>query len=148
MGPGEHIGQNDELITEIILPARPKQAGSSFIKLGRRKALILAIAAVAAYVELDESANIKEARIALGSLAPTPCRGYQAERVLKGAAVSFEVFEAAGQAVLADISPIDDLRAGSHYRKSVTPILVRRALISAAMREGAIVLNESRSTYR
>jgi CO/xanthine dehydrogenase FAD-binding subunit len=144
VGPGEHIGQRDELITEIILAPRPVQAGSSFLKLGRRKALVLAIAAVAAYVELDEKANIKEARIALGSLAPTPRRSPQAEGILRGARVSFEAFEAAGQAALEDISPIDDLRASAEYRKSVTPVLVRRALISAATRAGAILLSEEK----
>jgi CO/xanthine dehydrogenase FAD-binding subunit len=143
VGPGSHIGKEDELISEITLPICVKQSGSSFIKLGKRKALVLAIAAVAVYIELDENAKIKEVRIALGSLAPTPCRSFRAEEVLRGRLVSTGVFEEAGQAALDDISPIDDLRASAQYRKMVTPILVQRALISAARRAGAIILGKS-----
>lgn len=144
VGPGSHMGQEDELISEITLPLCAKQSGSSFIKLGKRKALVLAIAAVAAYIELDENAKIKEVRLALGSLAPTPCRSFRAEEVLKGHLVSMGAFEEAGQAALADIRPIDDLRASAEYRKMVTPVLVRRALISAAERAGAIILSKPR----
>jgi CO/xanthine dehydrogenase FAD-binding subunit len=140
-GPGRHAGQADELISEIILPVRPERSGSSFVKLGKRKTLILAVAAVAAYLELDENANIKEARIALGSVAPTPCRGPHAEKSLVGRPVSIRTFEESGQAALSDISPIDDLRASADYRRMVIPVLVRRALVLAAQRAGAILLS-------
>ena len=143
VGPGSHIGQEDELISEITFPICSKQSGSSFIKLGKRRALVLAIAVVAVYVEVGENAKIKEVRIALGSLAPTPCRSFHAEEILKGRLVSMQAFEEAGQAALTDVSPIDDLRASAQYRKLVTPILVQRALILAAGRAGAIILGKT-----
>lgn len=141
LGPGLHAGQPDEVISEVILPVLPQRSGSSFVKLGKRKTLVLAIAAVAAYIELDENAIIKEARIALGSTAPTPCRGFHAEKTLVGRPVSTRTFEESGVAALADIRPIDDLRASAEYRKMVTPVLVRRALVLAGQRAGAMILN-------
>jgi len=141
LGPGLHTGHTDEVISEVILPVFPQRSGSSFVKLGKRKTLILAVVAVAAYIELDENAKIKEARVALGSTAPTPCRGLHAENTLIGRPVSTRTFEESGQAALSDIRPIDDLRASAEYRKMVTPILVRRALVLAAQRAGAIILN-------
>lgn len=147
-GPGSHIGRPEEVITEIRLPAWAGRSGCSFIKLGKRKALILAIAAVAAYVELDEKSRVRLARVALGSLAPTPRRSFSAEAALEGQPASMEAFVEAGQAALADIDPIDDLRASADYRREVTPVLVRRALSMAAECARSLDLDKSWGGYR
>jgi len=76
----------------------------------------------------DGSPRITDARITLGSVAPTIFRAPEAEKALVGAALSPErIAEAAALAALA-AAPIDDVRAGADYRREMVRVLVRRAL--------------------
>lgn len=131
-GPGETVTRADELLTEVILPLPAPRSGSCFIKLGRRKALAIAIASVAALVTLDESrAACREVRIAMGSVAPTPLRIRSAEDALRGLAPSPENLERAAATCAVDIAPVTDERARAGYRRSVAPPLIRRAIEAA-----------------
>jgi CO/xanthine dehydrogenase FAD-binding subunit len=128
-GPGETVRRPDELILEIHVPLL---AGTAvFEKLGRRKAQVCSIASAAARLEIEEGV-CKDARVVLGSMAPTPIRCPKAEEMLKGKAIDTElVAQCAAQAV-AESSPIDDQRATAWYRTKAATALVARALTRAA----------------
>ena len=119
-GPGRTDLKPGELMTEIIIPAC--KGRSVFSKAGKRNALAIAICNQAVYME-TENGNIKEIRVAMGSVAPTAVRAYGAEAMLKGtdaAALESSEFKAAlKEALLKDICPIDDVRATREYRQSV-----------------------------
>ena len=83
IGPGQTCLAADEFIRELRLPKLPPRTLSVFLKLGNRKAMAIAVASVAVRLSLDEMGPITEARIALGSVAPTPVRAYQAEAILQ-----------------------------------------------------------------
>jgi len=71
---------------------------------------------------------VTQARITLGSVAPTIIRAREAEGALVGATLSEErIAEAAALAAQA-AAPIDDIRAGADYRSEMVRVLVRRAL--------------------
>ena len=119
-GPGKTDLRHGELMTEIIIP---KGTGASvFHKVGKRNALAIAICNQAVYMETDGN-KITEIRIALGSVAPTAVRAYQAEALLKGtdkaALENNEFKQALNDALMQDICPIDDVRATKEYRQSV-----------------------------
>ena len=119
-GPGRTDLKQGELMTEVIIP---HVAGNSvFSKVGKRNALAIAICNQAVYMETDGN-KITEIRIAMGSVAPTAVRAYQAEALLKGAdqaALDNAAFKAAlKEALMKDICPIDDVRATKEYRQSV-----------------------------
>jgi xanthine dehydrogenase FAD-binding subunit len=61
-------------------------------------------------------------RIAIGSVAPTVVRAYEAERALASGAS----LEEAVAALATAIAPIDDLRSTADYRRRVAGNLVRR----------------------
>jgi carbon-monoxide dehydrogenase medium subunit len=127
-GPGKTAAGASEVLTEIVIP---KQAGkAAFKKLGRRKAETLSVVNAAAYVEADGGA-VKTVRVAVGSVAPTVVRCKAVEQALAGKAATAETVKAASEAVLSEISPIDDIRATAWYRKKVAPVLVRRAIEAA-----------------
>ena len=119
-GPGRTDLKPGELMTEVIIP---KAAGASaFIKAGKRNALAIAICNQAVYMETD-GGKITEIRVAMGSVAPTAVRAYQAEALLKGkdqaALEDVEFKKVLKETLLKDICPIDDVRATKEYRQSV-----------------------------
>ena len=119
-GPGKTDLKQGELMTDIIVPAG--KGKSTFSKAGKRNALAIAVCNQAVYME-TENGKITEIRVALGSVAPTAVRAYQAEALLKGAeksALNNDEFKAAlKEALLKDICPIDDVRATKEYRQRV-----------------------------
>jgi len=78
-----------ELITAIDLPPVAMRK-SHYIKVRDRNSYAFALVSVAAMVDVDSSNRIREARFALGGVAPKPWRVPDAERMLRGAAVNDE----------------------------------------------------------
>ena len=125
--------QPGEFIHSIRVPLPRAKWGSSFIKLGRRSGMAIAVASAAVYMELDNPGRIQCVRAALGSVASTPVRVLHAEAVLLGKTPSPDLFSQSAQAVPADISPIDDVRASAAYRRHCAQILFQRALQAASL---------------
>jgi len=123
----------DEMVTDIVFPAlEPNQRGT-FIKLGLRRANAISLVNAAVLLTFDQS-TITQARITLGSVAPTVIRAPEAEGVLVGVALSEErIAEAADLAARAAV-PIDDIRSGADYRGEMVRVLVHRAL--TGLRDG------------
>jgi CO/xanthine dehydrogenase FAD-binding subunit len=124
-GPGQTALKPQELLVEIRIPAF--KGKTAFRKLGRRKAMTLSVVNVA--VRLDGSGKkCNEARIALGSMAPTPMRCEKAEAMLQGKALDRELIKACAAQAVNESSPIDDQRATAWYRKQAGAALVAQAL--------------------
>ncbi len=129
LGPGKTVLNPEELLTEIAIP-RPRGLGV-FLKLGRRQAMTLSVVNVAVCLAMEDG-RCREARIALGSVAPTPIRCPGAERMLLNQQMNEELAAQCAQAAMAASSPIDDQRAKAWYRVQAGTVLVRRALARAA----------------
>ncbi len=72
-GPKQSVLEQGEILAEIEVPIPPPRTGTSFLKLGRRRAMTLAIVNVAALVSVGRDGRTAEhVRIALGAGAPTP----------------------------------------------------------------------------
>ncbi len=130
-GPGQTIMAADEILTEIRMPVMPSRTASSFIKLGQRRSMAIALVSVATRLTLDAQGIVSDARIVLGAVAPTPIRAEGAENVLTGSPLSDEVIAQAARKAQDEAKPISDVRAHEPYRKDMTEVLVRRALAAA-----------------
>jgi CO/xanthine dehydrogenase FAD-binding subunit len=78
-----------------------------------------------------EAGVVREFRVGLGSLAPVPARARAAEAVILGAPVAglaLRFGAEARAALLADISPVDDLRSTANYRRTVAGNVLVQAL--------------------
>jgi carbon-monoxide dehydrogenase medium subunit len=128
-GPGETVRKPSELLTDISIPV-PK-GKTSFLKLGRRKALTLSVANTGVHLIMDGN-KCEDARISLGAMAPTPLRCTRAEELIKGKAVDATVISECAAEAVNESSPIDDQRATAWYRKKAGKALVARALAKAA----------------
>lgn len=110
------------------MPRDPGLAyGGSYIKLGPRKAMDIAVVNVAVHLGLREN-RLVEARIALGSAVPTPLRVPAAEEALLGREQTRPVILEAARAARAAARPIDDLRGSAWYRLEMVEELVARAI--------------------
>ena len=129
LGPGKTDLRPDELMTEIAIPF-PRGKGV-FLKLGRRQAMTLSVVNVAVSLEMEKG-RCREAKIALGSVAPTPIRCPGAERMLLNQEMDEELVAGCAQEAMAASRPVDDQRAKAWYRIQAGTVLVRRALAQAA----------------
>ncbi len=125
-GPGQTVIAHDEILTEVVIPDQ-STTGSTYIKFGLRRSGALAVVGVAAAVTVVERV-IREARIVLGAVAPTPIRAREAEERLVGNAVSTELLEEAGIRAATACKPISDIRASAEYRRDLVRVLTKRSL--------------------
>jgi xanthine dehydrogenase YagS FAD-binding subunit len=128
----ENVLANDEIITEVQVPASVFAAHSSYLKFKERDSMDFAMAAVAAAVALQPNKTIKEARIVLGGVAPIPWRVPQAEQFLAGKALSENVLNETATLALKGAQPL----AKNAYKIPLTQTLIRRALTQAANQQG------------
>jgi len=77
----ENVLKNDDIITEIVVPASPLAARSTYLKFKERDSLDFALSSVAVALRLA-SGTVRDARIVLGGVAPIPWRVPAAEKFL------------------------------------------------------------------
>jgi CO/xanthine dehydrogenase FAD-binding subunit len=126
------LGHGDVLV-EVRLPLATGSDRAAFEELSRRRG-DTALATTAVRLRLDLDGRIAHARVALGSVAPTPVRALEAEAVLVGELPSAQLVAAAAAAAMRPLRPPDDLHATSAYRRHLAGVLLRRALVSALER--------------
>lgn len=131
-GPGRTVLQPGEIITEIILPVRQSGQGGGFQKLGKRKALSIAVVNAAAWLQIDDSSGkVAGVRLALGSVAATVMRATAAEDILLGQVITEPLIQQVAEQVSKAVRPIDDVRSEAVYRQQTAGILMKRALEEA-----------------
>lgn len=131
VGPGKTQLQTGELIQSVTFSRLSGAWGTAFQKLGKRNGMAISVVSVAAVVSLAPAGAVQDARIALGSVAPTVVRSPGAEKMLIGREATPGAIHEAADAVIADISPIGDVRSTADYRRHAARILTRRAIEEA-----------------
>ncbi len=86
----------------------------------------LATASVA--LELDGSGVVRSARVVMGQVAPVPWRSREAEEVLVGQRIGYELAELAGAAAVAPATPLSQ----NQYKVQIAKTAVKRAVLLAA----------------
>ena len=123
----ENILKNDDIITEIHVPASPLAARSAYLKFKERESLDFALSSAAVAVRLASNRTVQDARIVLGGVAPIPWRVPAAEKYLAGKTLSPDVLAETARLALADAKPLEK----NAYKVPLTQTLVRRALAKA-----------------
>jgi carbon-monoxide dehydrogenase medium subunit len=126
-GPRETILGPCELVTEIMIP--PPVGYGVYLKHMLRAEGDLAMVGVAVYLTLDSKKEIcRNAKIALGAVAPTPMRAIKAEDALKGKPLNDDVIETVARIASEEAKPIDDIRSSAEYRREIVRALTKRAI--------------------
>jgi xanthine dehydrogenase YagS FAD-binding subunit len=115
-----------QVLTHVILPP---DAGflSAAYEVRHGEGPDAPLAAAAATMEVA-SGIVRQARVVLGQVAPIPWISAEAERVLIGRPLSEAVAQQAGQAAVADASPLSN----NEYKVQLAQVAVKRAILRAA----------------
>jgi CO/xanthine dehydrogenase FAD-binding subunit len=128
-GPGKTTLGSKGLLTEIEVPYPPQGSRGVYLKQAVRGAMDIAMVGVAVLVRPDgASANLQEARIGLGAVAPTPIRAAKAESMLRGKPLTAVLAREAGRMAASESSPISDQRGSAEYRGWIVEALTRQGL--------------------
>jgi len=122
--------KENELLGEIRIPVPSSKTQYSFFKL-RRTAVDIAIVNVAVKITVDGDGIVSDARIALGSVAPTPMRVRSAENMLLGVNISqidSVKLKRASRHAAEETRPITDIRGSAEYRRIISEVLVRQGI--------------------
>ena len=131
-GPGRSVMAQDEIVTCVTIPDQPT-TGSNYIKFGLRRSGALAVVGVATAVTMEGNI-IKDARIALGAVAPVPMRAKETETLLIGKEYTDDLLEQAGAAASRECSPISDIRGSAEYRRDMVRVFTKRSLKAAIIK--------------
>jgi carbon-monoxide dehydrogenase medium subunit len=122
-----------ELVVGVSIPKAAKgTTGAAFMNRVRTHADIAKIT-VSVVVEVENDI-CTEARIAIGSVAPTAVRAVKAETLLRNKKISTEIIQLASEYAMECANPITDIRSTQEYRTEMIRVLVGRALEKAFKR--------------
>ncbi len=116
LGPGKTALGEGELIVSFWIPFPGGTPRAYFHKVGRRRALYIAVLSLGALLWL-EGGVIRDARLALGAVAPTVVRPRKVEEELRGRKLSREDLEPLCAELSAATRPITDVRGPDWYRR-------------------------------
>ena len=121
-----------EILSAILVPKPAAAAHSAFIKLGARRYLVISIVMAAAVVERKAGGGIAAASIAVGAASAVAQRLPELERDLVGLAPGIRPSSMLKPRHIAELSPIDDVRATASYRSDAALHLIGDVLDRAA----------------
>ncbi len=131
-GPLSTVLADDEIVTEVFLPALPPRTGSAFAEFSLRRG-DFAIAAVAATVTVADG-RITAARLAVAGADERPLRLDEVAASLAGQCFDADLVETAARLAGESVNPFTDLRASADYRRHLVAVLARRVLTEAHAR--------------
>jgi carbon-monoxide dehydrogenase medium subunit len=120
----------EEILCDIQLPLLSAHTAGAYEKFSTHER---PTANVAALLEVRNGV-IESARIAIGSVGPTPIRATEAEALLQGHPPEPEAFAAAASSAAQAVDPVDDIYGSTGYKRHLTRVLTTRALAAAARR--------------
>jgi carbon-monoxide dehydrogenase medium subunit len=140
-GPYETVRGEDEVLTSVRLTSWPAGTAGAYVKFGvyERPTLGVAVALMR-----EAGGAVTDARLAVGCVTPRPERLRAAEERLRGFTVADVARHAGEVADLAaqGVTPMDDLHGSAEYKREMTRVFVRRALMCAAARADGRELHE------
>jgi len=136
VGPGKTVLSKSEILVEIVVPGTPEGSYGAYLKHGPRNAMDIATVNAALMCTLSGH-RCGDARIVLGSVAPTPMRARKAEEAIRGKPVDEDTVRKAAELASEECSPISDVRASAEYRRAMVKAVVRRLFRNALQSKSA-----------
>ena len=119
----------DEILTEVRFPVMPPGASHAIEEFARRKG-DFAIAAIAVVLVRDGE-RCTMARLATAGIGPVPVRLREAEAILEQKGLGASAVSAAAQRAAELVEPMSDHNASADFRRHLTGVLTRRAVLKA-----------------
>jgi xanthine dehydrogenase small subunit len=128
LGYRKTVLASDEIIESVEIPKLLPGEKLVAEKVSKRRDQDISAVALVCWVRLDNDNNnkVQDIRLAYGGMAAIPKRAVRAEAALKNRKLDRDAVLAAAPLLLADLAPIDDLRASAAYRSLVAANLLHR----------------------
>jgi xanthine dehydrogenase YagS FAD-binding subunit len=123
----ENVLADDELLVGVSCPGLAAGARSTYHKIMDREAWTHAVVSAAVVLEMDGEV-CRRAAVVLGGVAPIPWRVPAVERLLAGRRVTPALAAEAGEAAVADATPLPKNR----YKVPLTRTMVERTILQLA----------------
>lgn len=133
-GPRQTTLGRDEFLAAFLVPKPSPGFGAAYARFGLRNGNAIAVASVAAGLVLSEKGTIRDARIALGAVAPVPTVVEGANLWLKDRELNGDASAEVARAAMDAAQPISDLRGSAEYRRELVGVLTKRAMKAAEKR--------------
>jgi len=120
---------DDELLTAIRFPKHTGWGAhyEKFVRVSHQWSIVAVAATVRA-----EGGKIQEAKLGLTNMSDRPLRATGVEQALVGAQASEDTVRGAAASAADGTNPPSDLNGDADYRRSIVPVLTRRAVLAAA----------------
>jgi aerobic carbon-monoxide dehydrogenase medium subunit len=135
--PGKTSLAKGEIVTSVLLPARPPRSGDAYLRFIPRTEMDIAVVGAGVSLTMDGKGVCIAARVGLGAVAARPLLVEDAGAALVGTTIDQPALDALAAAASAACKPIDDKRGTIEYRTKVAGVLARRAAVSALERARA-----------
>jgi 4-hydroxybenzoyl-CoA reductase subunit beta len=122
--------REDEVLTEVRIPAAAASLKSTYLKLRRRGSFDFPILSVAAALRTGKGGAVEEARLVLGAVASRPVLVPEAATLLLGRPLTDDAIDAIAQAAMRHAHPLDNTDLALAWRKKMV-----RTYVTAALRE-------------
>jgi xanthine dehydrogenase FAD-binding subunit len=133
--PGRNVLQKGEILATIVVAPRVAWSGSAYERFIPRNEMDIAVVGAGSWVKLSaDGTTIKQARIGLAAVAPTPLFAAEASHWLTGKPATEKTFERAGELARKVAAPISDMRGTAEFRLHLVGVLTRRTLAKAVER--------------
>ncbi len=131
-GPYETNLKSHELLVEVTFQKLSPDMKSCFVRLARRDAMAIARMSIAIILGMEKGKRqIKDIRIAAGSVTPTPQRLSEAEDLLREKSPDKETLQAAALKVSATMISKTGVRPSTPYKRPVIEALFIRGMRKA-----------------
>jgi len=130
-GPYKTNLKPDEIMTSIKFFMPEPGVGTSFMKVGRRKALAISRMSVAVMLRKDQTEIVNEFYLSTGSVTPKPTRLPEAERVLLNKEPTEDLINETAEKVAQIMIATSGYRWSTEYKEPVIKTMVIRAIKQA-----------------
>jgi xanthine dehydrogenase iron-sulfur cluster and FAD-binding subunit A len=135
LGVRKTVMEPNELVTGISFPQLSEHQHGMFAKIGLRSAQAISVVHAAVVLTMQDNI-VQDARIALGSVAPTIVFS-DAAQLLIGQSLDEDTIVACATSAAMSVNPITDGRATAQYRTDMVELAVKRILTALAKGEDA-----------
>ena len=128
-GPYETMLEPGELLTEVVLPARPPGSAGCHLKftIGSPENKPVANTSVVMVVD-PATQRCVDARVVMGAVGPVPVLATEAADLLKGERLDDGLIAEAARRASEQADPMEDLRGSVWYKRRIVKVMVARAL--------------------
>jgi CO/xanthine dehydrogenase FAD-binding subunit len=129
-GDRSTVLEDDEIVTEIVVPAPLPDTRFDFTKFAMRKSIDFPVVNCAAAVQ-HEKGKVKSARICLNAVYNQPYRVKEAEEYIHGKKITGPIASEAAERGVKEAFPL----INNQYKVQVAKTLVKRAILACAERK-------------